>query len=72
VLLLLVSSTGLLLLALRETAAMGILLAAHLGAVMAFFLTLPYGKFVHAVYRLAALVRFHVERRRPVAELGSE
>ena len=49
--LLLVSSTGLLLLALRESAAMGIMLALHLGAVMAFFITLPYGKFVHAIYR---------------------
>ena len=39
-LLLLVSSTGLLLLALRESAAMGMLLAVHLGAVMALFITL--------------------------------
>ena len=30
---------------------MGVLLAVHLGAVMALFVTLPYGKFVHAVYR---------------------
>ena len=61
VLLMLVSSTGLLLLALRETAAMGALLAAHLGAVMAFFLTLPYGKFVHGIYRGAALLKFRRE-----------
>ena len=72
VLLLLVSSTGLLLLALRETAAMGIVLAVHLGAVMAVFLTLPYGKFVHAIHRFTALVRCHVEQRRPVAGLGPE
>jgi citrate/tricarballylate utilization protein len=71
-LLLLVSSTGLLLLALRETAGMGIVLALHLGAVLALFVTLPYGKFVHAVYRFAALVRYHVEQRRPLPELGSE
>jgi citrate/tricarballylate utilization protein len=51
---------------------MGVLLAVHLGAVMALFLTLPYGKFVHAIYRFTALVRYHVERRRPVAELASE
>jgi citrate/tricarballylate utilization protein len=72
VLLMLVGITGLALLALRETAAMGVLLAAHLGAVMAFFLTLPYGKFVHGVYRFAALVRYHVERKRPLPEIGSE
>jgi citrate/tricarballylate utilization protein len=72
VLLLLVSATGLMLLALRETAAMGVLLAAHLGVVMALFITLPYGKFVHAVYRFAALVRYHVERKRPLPEIGAE
>jgi citrate/tricarballylate utilization protein len=66
------SLTGLLLLALRETQAMGVLLALHLGVVLALFLTLPYGKFVHALYRVAALVRFHVERRRPPAHVGSE
>jgi len=72
VLLFVTSLTGLLLLAFRETRAMGALLALHLGAVMALFLTMPYGKFVHALYRFAALVRFHVERRRPVPEIGAE
>jgi citrate/tricarballylate utilization protein len=72
VLLVLVSLTGLTLLAVRETAAMGVTLALHLGAVMALFITLPYGKFVHAVYRFAALVRYHVERRRPLPDLGTE
>jgi citrate/tricarballylate utilization protein len=72
VLLFVVSLTGLLLLALRETPAMGVLLAAHLGTVMGLFLTMPYGKFVHGIYRFTALVRYHVERRRPVPELGSE
>jgi citrate/tricarballylate utilization protein len=72
VLLFVTSLTGLLLLAFRETRTMGVLLALHLGAVMALFVTLPYGKFVHALYRFAALVRFHIERRRAVPEIGAE
>ena len=61
-LLLLVAATGLLLLALRATGAMGIALAVHLGAVLALFLLLPYSKFVHGMYRTAALVRHAMER----------
>jgi citrate/tricarballylate utilization protein len=57
--------TGLALLAWRDTGAMGLLLAVHLGAVMALFLTMPYGKFAHAVYRGAALLKYAVERRQP-------
>jgi citrate/tricarballylate utilization protein len=68
----LVSATGIALLAFRETPAMGVLLAVHLGSVLAFFLAMPYGKFVHALYRFAALVRFHIERRRPLPGIGSE
>ncbi len=56
-LLLLTSATGLALLFWRESAAMGILLAVHLGIVLALFVTLPYGKFVHGLYRYAALKR---------------
>lgn len=62
VLLFLTSLTGFWLLVLRETAAMGMMLAVHLGIVMALFLTLPYGKFVHAIYRFAALVRNAIEK----------
>jgi citrate/tricarballylate utilization protein len=54
--------TGLLLLALRETAMMPPLLYLHLGAVAIFFLMMPYGKFVHGLYRAAALIRYAVER----------
>ena len=71
ILLFVIGLSGLLLLAFRETRAMGVLLALHLGAVMALFLTLPCGKFVHALYRFAALVRFHLERRRPLPRIGS-
>jgi citrate/tricarballylate utilization protein len=48
---------------LRATPAMGPLLALHLGAVFALFITMPYGKFVHGFYRFAALVRYAQERR---------
>jgi citrate/tricarballylate utilization protein len=51
------------LLLLRDTAAMGALLALHLGVVFALFITLPYGKFVHGLYRYLALVRYAAERR---------
>src|SRR5579864_1099947 len=44
------SATGLLLLALRETSVMAELLAIHLAAVLALFLTMQYGKFVHGLY----------------------
>ena len=64
VMLLLTSATGLALLGLRETAAMGTLLLIHLGIVMALFLTLPYGKFVHGIYRGAAILRYALERAR--------
>lgn len=59
----LVSLTGLLLLVLRATPAMGTMLALHLGFVFGFFVTLPYGKFVHGIYRFGALVRYAKERR---------
>ena len=52
-----VSATGLLLLAVRETGLMGLTLAIHLGVVYAFFLVLPYSKFVHGLYRFAALLQ---------------
>lgn len=52
-----VSLSGLLLYALGSTAVLPVILALHLGAVMALFLTLPYSKMVHGFFRLAALVR---------------
>jgi citrate/tricarballylate utilization protein len=58
------SLTGLALLVLRATPAMGVLLALHLGVVFALFITMPYGKFMHGLYRYAALVRYAYEKRR--------
>jgi len=60
-----ISVTGLALMLSKNTAAMPILLAVHLGMVMALFLTLPYGKFAHGIFRTAALLRFAVEKRQP-------
>jgi citrate/tricarballylate utilization protein len=59
----LTSLTGMALLLCRDTPAMGLLLALHLGFVFALFITLPYGKFVHGIYRYVALVRYAQERR---------
>jgi citrate/tricarballylate utilization protein len=59
----LTSVTGFLLMILRDTPAMGILLAIHLGVVLGLFLSLPYGKFVHGLYRFLALVKYSSERR---------
>ncbi len=53
----LLAVTGFAVLVLRATAAMPALLAIHLGVVFAFFLTIPYSKFVHGFYRYAALVK---------------
>ena len=61
----LTAATGLALMLARVTALMPTLLCLHLGAVMALFLTMPYGKFAHGVFRLAAMLRYSVERREP-------
>ena len=64
-LLFLVSSSGLALWLVRGTPALALLLCLHLGAVMALFATLPYGKFAHGVFRTASLLRHAVEKRQP-------
>lgn len=64
-LLFLISVTGLALMLSRNSVAMPSLLALHLGLVMALFLTLPYGKFAHGIFRTASLLRFSVEKRQP-------
>jgi len=60
-----VSLTGLALWAARGTAALPATLALHLGCVMALFLTLPYGKFAHGIFRSAALLKWAIEKRLP-------
>ena len=59
------SLSGLALLLWRDSVAMTLLLALHLGVVMALFLTLPYGKFAHGIYRSAALLKWAIEKRQP-------
>jgi len=55
--------TGFLLMIFRNGGAMGVLLAVHLGVVLGLFLSLPYGKFVHGLYRFLALVKYARERK---------
>ena len=57
--------TGLVLMVLRGSAAMPLALCVHLGFVMALFLTMPYGKFAHGIYRSAALLKWAMEKRQP-------
>lgn len=70
VLLALAAATGLLLLAVRATGAMGMVMAVHLGFILALFVTLPYSKMVHGLYRSLALIRRAAERDMKV--LGGE
>ena len=64
-LLLLTAASGLALWLSHGTALLTLLLCVHLGAVMALFLTMPYGKFAHGVFRSAALLKWSIERRQP-------
>jgi citrate/tricarballylate utilization protein len=72
-LLLLTAASGLGLLIWRDSGGMPMLLAVHLGIVMALFATLPYGKFAHGIFRSAALLKWSIERRQPDRlKLGSD
>jgi len=62
--------TGMLTLILRETSAMGGILVLHLASIAALFISAPYGKFVHAVYRTLALIRYEVEQSQPHQPVG--
>ena len=69
-LLAMIAITGLVVLMVRATGAMGLAMAVHLGFILAFFLVLPYSKMVHGVYRSAALLRRAIERN--MKPLGGE
>ena len=78
-LLFLVSASGLVLYAATGAAAVRWLLALHLGAVLAFFLLLPYSKMAHGFYRGMALIRDAQEREqvgrrqvRPARTVGKQ
>lgn len=58
-----VAITGILLLAFRAGPLMPTLLVLHLASVTGLYLTLPLGKFVHAVHRLGALLLDAAEAR---------
>ncbi len=62
-LLLLSAITGLALMIFRATPAMSRLLAIHLAVISALFVTFACGKFVHGIYRSAALLRSALEQR---------
>jgi citrate/tricarballylate utilization protein len=62
--------TGMLTLVFRATTAMGSMLVLHLALISALFVTAPYGKFVHFVYRSLALIRYEIEQRQPRQHVG--
>jgi citrate/tricarballylate utilization protein len=66
-LLFLVASSGLALYAATGTGLVRWILALHLGAVLAFFLLLPYTKMVHGFFRIAALVADEAKKNAPRA-----
>ena len=62
-LLFLIAISGLVLMIWRETSAMPSLLIAHLSLILALFVTMPFGKFVHAFYRFGALLKYAKESK---------
>jgi citrate/tricarballylate utilization protein len=60
----LTSLSGMFTLVLRSTTAMGSALIIHLGLIAALFVTAPYGKFVHSMYRSLALILHRAAQER--------
>ncbi|MBD3646592.1 MAG: tricarballylate utilization protein TcuB, partial [Pseudomonadales bacterium] len=63
-LLFMTSLTGLLLMLLRQTSWLGLMLCVHLASVLALFMGMACGKFVHGLYRLIALIGYEVESQK--------
>ncbi len=57
------AATGIGLLALRDTDAMPVVLAVHMGVILSLFALLPYSKMVHGLYRGLALLRSAAEAK---------
>lgn len=61
--LLMTAVTGITLFTVRSTTFMGILLLIHLSFVGMLFISAPYGKFIHLVYRYLSIARYYQEKR---------
>jgi citrate/tricarballylate utilization protein len=55
--------TGMLTLIFRDTAALGSLLVLHLAITASLFITAPYGKFVHFLYRTVSVLKYEIEEQ---------
>ena len=69
--LLVLAASGLLTLAVRDTAAFGPVLVAHLAAVMVAFAVAPYTKFAHWTYRLLAIYKHNLDALSRPPEAGT-
>lgn len=56
--------SGILTLALRGTRGLGFMLLIHVAIITGFFCSLPYGKFVHSIYRSLAIVKYRLEHNK--------
>lgn len=61
VVLFLSSFSGLFLMVLKETGLLAYMLYFHLSTVLAFFVMMPYSKFVHIFYRFIALLKYNTD-----------